>query len=477
MSYTYKYYLDKQSADLQYNDFSLSDSQIQTQPNYATQSVGGFSSWRITDASTGSSSKFNAYGETGDFIILNNNGDYWLYPGDPFTLLYYPTQADALARTNLISSANDRYNYTIETTGGYSSWKIASNSTGSSLQTGIYLTNDSLNNSGIYYLYPTPASVNTAIYYPTEADALAGTNSIGTGASLVIESIGGYFAWKIASNSTGTSSQSDVYTVNNTLNDDGNYNLYPAPIFISYYLTESDALANTNILDGNVFNYTVEAMNNIVRWQIASNSTGTSSRLFTYVPNDVLNNDGLYYLYPAGQTPCFLEGTTILCKVDDVESYLPIETIKPGTLVKTSLNGYKKVELIGKGNINNPGNNERIEKRLYKCSTNKYAELKEDLYITGCHSILVDNLTNEQREQTIRQSGKVFVTDKKYRLMACIDKRAEPWCSEGTYTIWHVALENNDIKMNYGVYANGGLLVETCSINYMRTKADMQLIS
>ena len=61
--------------------------------------------------------------------------------------------------------------------------------------------------------------------------------------------------------------------------------------------------------------------------------------------------------------------------------------------------------------------------------------------------------------------------------MACIDERAEPWCSEGTYTIWHVALENDDIKMNYGVYANGGLLVETCSINYMRTKANMQLIS
>ena len=31
--------------------------------------------------------------------------------------------------------------------------------------------------------------------------------------------------------------------------------------------------------------------------------------------------------------------------------------------------------------------------------------------------------------------------------------------------------------MNYGIYANGGLLVETCSINYMRTKANMQLIA
>jgi len=200
-------------------------------------------------------------------------------------------------------------------------------------------------------------------------------------------------------------------------------------------------------------------------------------------PSGVYNNgfdlgifiNSSFHVYPA--IPCFLEGTTILCQVDGIESYLPIETIKPGTLVKTCLNGYKKVESIGKGSIHNPGNNERIENRLYKCSPDKYSELKEDLYITGCHSILVDKITDLQREKTIKQSGKVFATDKKYRLLACIDERAEPWCSEGTYTIWHFALENDNIKMNYGVYANGGLLVETCSINYMKTKSNMQLIS
>jgi hypothetical protein len=81
-------------------------------------------------------------------------------------------------------------------------------------------------------------------------------------------------------------------------------------------------------------------------------------------------NNTSYHVYPA--FPCFLEGTTILCQVDGIESYLPIETIKPGTLVKTCLNGYKKVESIGKGSIHNPGNNERIENRLYKCSWNFY---------------------------------------------------------------------------------------------------------
>ena len=30
--------------------------------------------------------------------------------------------------------------------------------------------------------------------------------------------------------------------------------------------------------------------------------------------------------------------------------------------------------------------------------------------------------------------------------------------------------------MNYGVYANGGLLVETCCINSLKTKSNMTLV-
>jgi hypothetical protein len=103
--------------------------------------------------------------------------------------------------------------------------------------------------------------------------------------------------------------------------------------------------------------------------------------------------------------------------------------------------------------------------------------LKEDLYITGCHSILEFPLTEEQNEATIKHLGRLFVTDKKHRLMACLDERAEPWNSEGEYTIYHFALENTDLLMNYGVYANGGLLVETCSINFLNNKSNMKLIN
>jgi hypothetical protein len=37
------------------------------------------------------------------------------------------------------------------------------------------------------------------------------------------------------------------------------------------------------------------------------------------------------------------------------------------------------------------------------------------------------------------------------------------------------ALENNDSKLNYGIYVNGGLLVETCSIFRMNNKSNLVL--
>jgi hypothetical protein len=154
---------------------------------------------------------------------------------------------------------------------------------------------------------------------------------------------------------------------------------------------------------------------------------------------------------------------------------MPVEQMRPGTLVKTSLDGYKPVVMIGTGPIHNPGTDERTQNRLYKCTTAKYPELTEDLFITGCHSILVDVLTDKEKEETIEQLGATYVTSRKYRLMAVIDERAEPWESAGIYNIWHFALENDDYYSNHGVYANG-LLVETCSKKNLKELSSMTLI-
>lgn len=256
-----------------------------------------------------------------------------------------------------------------------------------------------------------------------------------------------------------------------------------APGSLYYYANQSDAQNTINAIAGNNNpNYVVGSVDfgsigAITSWRLAASSSGSSSQAIVYVNGNTLNNDGntaTYHLYPAA--PCFLEGTTILCQVDGVEKYIPVETIRKDTLVKTCLDGFKKVVAIGKGSIQNPGDMTRIENRLYKCSPSNYPALQQDLYITGCHSILEYPITDKQKEDTINHLGRLFVTDKQYRLMACVDERAEPWNSEGTYTIYHFALEHTDDAMNYGVYANGGLLVETCAIRSLLNRSNMSFL-
>jgi hypothetical protein len=247
---------------------------------------------------------------------------------------------------------------------------------------------------------------------------------------------------------------------------------------LTYFFNQYDALNSNN---AQAYSYTYIVGNaeygNIAfaaantRWMISSNSFGSSTGIVTN--GEVLVNDGSYFLYPE-PLACFLEGTNILCQIYGVDTYVPIENMKRGTLVKTSKNGYKKVELIGKGTIYNNGNEERTKNRLYKCSPTNYPELNSNLFITGCHSILTNSLTEKHREQTLQDLGKIYVTENMYRLMACIDERAKPWESEGTYTIWHFALENKNYYSNYGVYANG-LLVETCSKRYLKELSNLTL--
>ena len=241
-----------------------------------------------------------------------------------------------------------------------------------------------------------------------------------------------------------------------------------------YYPTEADASANTNLIIA-YGSYFIQNVSGYTHWRLASNSTGPSPQNVVYNVGYELSGNfttDFYYLYPTA-APCFKEGTKVLCQIDGVERYEPIESLQVGTLVKTSRDGYKKIEVIKSGTIHNPGSNERIEDRLYKCSPEKYPELKEDLYITGNHSILVDTLTEIQKEQLIKHMDRIFVTDKKYRLIACVDERAEPLESEGDFNIWHLALENEDVKMNYGIYVNGGLLVETCCIDRLKNRSNL----
>jgi len=329
----------------------------------------------------------------------------------------------------------------------------------------------------------TPVGSPTVIYYyATQADADGQVNSIASSTLYSVGpvdtgSIGTLTTWYIATNSTGPDT-GGPYVIGASLSPSGVYNLYVTPA-IYYYATKEDANAQINSIAISDTIYTLGnvdygSINAITSWNIATNSTGpTTGGPYTngYAPT----SSGTYNVYPYSP-PCFLEGSTLLCQVNGSDVYVPIEQLRKGTLVKTVHHGYKAVDLIGKSKMYNPGHSRRSQDRLYRCSKEAYPKLTTDLIITGCHSILVDTLTVKQREDTIERLEKVFVTDGKYRLMACVDERAEPYAEEGIHTVWHVSLDTDNIFVNYGVYANGGLLVETICKRRLRDLSGMELV-
>jgi hypothetical protein len=178
------------------------------------------------------------------------------------------------------------------------------------------------------------------------------------------------------------------------------------------------------------------------------------------------------YSPPAPTTPCFKEGSKILTD----KGYVPIENIRKGDMLKTVNNGFVAVYCVGVRQIHHASSGERSGEQLYVCSAKNYPQLSEDLVITGYHSILVEDFTDdEQRAATKKVLGAIYATDGYYRLPACVDQRTHWYPEEGDFNIYHLALENNDYYMNYGIYANG-LLVESTSKRYMLELSGMKLL-
>ncbi len=155
---------------------------------------------------------------------------------------------------------------------------------------------------------------------------------------------------------------------------------------------------------------------------------------------------------------CFLKGTYIYTK----EGYKQIENLKKGDLVNTFKDNYVAIDTIVEEEMYHDASNPRNKGQLFKLDYPEYPQLLKELYITGAHSILVGKLSEKQKAQILKDYGKVFATDLFDRLPAYIDERAKVHEESGTYTIYHLVLENENMHSNYGIFANG-LLVESLS--------------
>ena len=173
--------------------------------------------------------------------------------------------------------------------------------------------------------------------------------------------------------------------------------------------------------------------------------------------------------------PCFRQGSKILSvnPASYQEEYVPVETLKPGDLIKTSESGYKELHSIGYRTISLPKSDSNPSNRLYKFSQDA---VFEPLYITGEHCTLHRDLPKEKLDEVEKHMERIHVTENHYRVPAMLDDRAEEYDLEDEpTTIWHFALDHEDVTFNYGVYANG-LLVESCAIESLKEKSGMQLL-
>jgi hypothetical protein len=166
---------------------------------------------------------------------------------------------------------------------------------------------------------------------------------------------------------------------------------------------------------------------------------------------------------------CFKENSKISCFKDNAEIDINIQDLKNGDLVKTLKNGYLPISIIGKKICKNPNSLIRIKDRLYKLAKNKYyPELKEDLILTGSHSILEIYLEDYKKSEIILFEGGVYFTDNLYRLPTYLDNRTDIYDDYSDSTVYNFAL-GDDENTNYGIYANG-LLVECSFINIIKNE-------
>jgi hypothetical protein len=166
---------------------------------------------------------------------------------------------------------------------------------------------------------------------------------------------------------------------------------------------------------------------------------------------------------------CFNRGTQLMAqksqsKWHSVRAYEKVENLKIGDFLKTHLHGYRKITRILRGLVVNK-TAEKTQNTM--CVMKKTGDMTDDLYVTGGHSLMVDELSAEEEklQKAIGFSEKV---DDKHLLLAKISPLFEA-APPGTYQHYHFLLENDDKTARYGVWANG-VLCETPSQHYVENR-------
>lgn len=215
--------------------------------------------------------------------------------------------------------------------------------------------------------------------------------------------------------------------------------------------------------------------------------TGNYIELFSNPPTEpnqtVFFNNNFYAASQSGSSvyvfdytvACYDKNTKILCLNGNKEEYITISELKKGDLVKTYSNNkdnhtYQRIELIDSRNIIGDNNKQNKKNSLYK---HKYpVDNFDNLIITGGHSILVDNLSEEQKDKQKLLNFNRIIENKYLSLAMCSDDFEQIIKQPNEIqTVYHLVLENNNDDedenddKHYGIWANG-ILSESCIKKY-----------
>jgi len=182
----------------------------------------------------------------------------------------------------------------------------------------------------------------------------------------------------------------------------------------------------------------------------------------------VLDNLIQSILYFQGATPllCFDESTEILCLNENLEEiYVPISELKVGDFVKSFKHGFRRISVIYKNSLSNNIND------FHSCMflMPKNETMTKDLIVTGGHSILVDNMTDDEFVKNNAYFKNITPKiDDKHLLLAAASDKFTALDNDNEYTFYNFSLENEgDDEARYGVWANG-VLVETPSKQFLK---------
>lgn len=158
------------------------------------------------------------------------------------------------------------------------------------------------------------------------------------------------------------------------------------------------------------------------------------------------------------EVTCFLEGTEILCLIDNEEKYIKIEDINNDTMIKTYKHGYKKLLYKSHQKVRN----NIVCMKKDSLDTNIPFN---DLKVTTGHSMLLDNLTDDEITE-IEKWNPVKKIDDKFLILSRVSKYFEEYDTKELNNVYHLILEADDLDTQYGIYANG-VLMESMSKRFL----------